>query len=164
MKEQAERKRFAIALPKAERTCLNALEQWEINHINEQFLINDIPMRQILEQQQQPTTSNVTTTTIPKTVDQNENFKLILSVRFVQVSMPTISSSAAPQRKNNIRKKSLRTHVKQPSESQITKTHHEEADEDTLEFTQLENIKHINGLPRVRHTHKFSDFNPFSLY
>jgi hypothetical protein len=69
VKEQAERKRFAIALPKVERTCLNALEQWEKDHINEQFLINDIPMRQILEQQQQPTTSNVTTTTIPKTVD-----------------------------------------------------------------------------------------------
>lgn len=67
MKEQAERKRFAIALPKIERTCLVALEQWEKDHFNEQFLINDIPLRQILEQQQNSTTS--TNTTISKTVD-----------------------------------------------------------------------------------------------
>jgi hypothetical protein len=60
--------------------------------------------------------------------------------------MPSISSTVISQRKNHIRKKSLRNIVEQ----QITKTHHEEADEDTLEFTQLENIKHINGLPRVR--------------
>lgn len=66
MKEQAERKRFAIALPKIERTCLIALEQWEKDHLNEQFLINDIPLRQILEQQNLPTSTN---TTISKTVD-----------------------------------------------------------------------------------------------
>lgn len=59
---------------------------------------------------------------------------------------------AVPQRtvsKANARKKSLRNLVKQTVESHVTKSHHEEADEDTLEFTQLENIKHINGLPRV---------------
>jgi len=77
VKEQAERKRFAMALPKAERTCLNALEQWEKDHVNEQFLINDIPIRQILEQQH-PMPSNITTTTISKTVDQKKKiFNLI---------------------------------------------------------------------------------------
>ncbi len=69
MKEQAERKRFAIALPKAERTCLNALEQWEKDHANEQFLINDIPIRQIIEQQHNGTSNMTTTTTISKTVN-----------------------------------------------------------------------------------------------
>lgn len=63
--------------------------------------------------------------------------------------MPTISTTMVPQRKNNIRKKSLRHVPKQTVEAQVTKSHHEEADEDTLEFTQLENIRHINGLPRV---------------
>ena len=64
--------------------------------------------------------------------------------------MPSISSAAVPQRKNAPRKKSLRHPIKATAEHQMTTTHHEEADEDTLEFTQLENIKHINGLPRVR--------------
>ncbi len=70
--------------------------------------------------------------------------------------MPSIGSTAVPQRiisKNNIRKKSLRHIVKQTAEQQqqqITQSHYDEVDEDTLEFTQLENIKHINGLPRVR--------------
>jgi hypothetical protein len=70
--------------------------------------------------------------------------------------MPSIGSTAVPQRiisKNNIRKKSLRHIVKQTAEQQqqqqITQSHYDEVDEDTLEFTQLENIKHINGLPRV---------------
>jgi len=65
--------------------------------------------------------------------------------------MPVISSTAVPQRtvaKTNARKKSLRNIVKQPAE-QVTKSHHEEADDDTFEFTQIENIKHFNGLPRV---------------
>lgn len=71
MKEQAERKRFAIALPKTERTCLIALEQWEKDHLNEQFLVNDIPLRQILEQQQNATASS--NTTMSKTVYRIEN-------------------------------------------------------------------------------------------
>ncbi|CAF0849901.1 unnamed protein product [Rotaria sp. Silwood1] len=141
VKEQAERKRFAIILPKAERTCLNILEQWEKEHINEQFLINDISIRQIIEQQHIGTSNTTATvgnnppTTIPKTV-----------------SMPSIGSTAVPQRtlsKNNIRKKSLRNVVKQTVESQVSKSRHDEIDEDTLEFTQIENIKHINGLPRI---------------
>jgi hypothetical protein len=74
--------------------------------------------------------------------------------------MPSISSNAVPQRKNNIRKKSLRNHAKQPVELQITEIHHEEADEDTLEFTQLENIRHVNGLPRVSRSH----YLPNSIY
>lgn len=64
--------------------------------------------------------------------------------------MPTISTTIVPQRKNPIRKKSLRHVPKQPIEAQVTKSRHEDADDDTFEFTQLENIKHINGLPRVR--------------
>jgi hypothetical protein len=94
-------------------------------------LVNDVPIRQIIEQQSS-VTSNVTSTTIPKAV-----------------STSSISSIAGPQRtlpKNNIRKKSLRNIVKH----QVSKSRHDEADEDTLEFTQLENIRHINGLPRVR--------------
>ena len=74
MKEQAERKRFAISLPKAKQNCLNSLEQWEKHHANEQFLINDVPIREIIEQQH-TVTSNTTTQashpsrTVPKTVD-----------------------------------------------------------------------------------------------
>ncbi|CAF1243158.1 unnamed protein product [Adineta steineri] len=130
VKEQAERKRFAIALPKAERTCLNTLEQWEKEHMNEQFLINDIPIRQILEQQHNAT-SNTTTTTVSKTVS-------------------SVNSTAVPQRtlsKNNIRKKSLRNIVKQTIQEQVTENDHDE--DDTLEFTQLENIKNINGVARI---------------
>ncbi len=52
--------------PSLERTCLNTLEQWEKEHINEQFMINDIPIRQILEQQHNGISN--TTTTVPKTV------------------------------------------------------------------------------------------------
>ncbi|CAF2618324.1 unnamed protein product [Rotaria sp. Silwood2] len=141
VKEQAERKRFAIALPKAERTCLNILEQWEKEHTNEQFLINDIPIRQIIEQQSIGT-SNMTATTVsnpPTTISKT-------------VSASSISSTAVPQRtlsKNNIRKKSLRNVVKQTVEQQVSKSRHDEIDEDTLDFTQIENIKHINGLPRI---------------
>ena len=49
------------------------------------------------------------------------------------------------------RKKSLRQVVKKVHEHyQSSQTHHEELNEDTLEFTKLENVKHVNGLPRVR--------------
>ncbi|UJR23390.1 hypothetical protein I4U23_026398 [Adineta vaga] len=139
VKEQAERKRFAIALPKAERVCLNTLEQWEKDHLNEQFLINDNPLRQMLDQQHNGTSNTTTTTTTTTTMTKT-------------VSTSSISSMAPPQRtvsKTNARKKSLRNLVKQPIEVEITKSHYEEADEDTLDFTQLENIKHINGLPRI---------------
>ncbi len=64
--------------------------------------------------------------------------------------MPSI---AVPQRivsKNNTRKKSLRNIVKQTVEQQVSSSRQENIDDDTLEFTQLENIRHINGLPRVR--------------
>ncbi|CAM2715553.1 unnamed protein product [Rotaria socialis] len=140
VKEQAERKRFAVALPKAERACLNILEQWEKEHENEQFLINDIPIRPIIEQQHTGT-SNVTTTVSnpPSTISKT-------------VSMSSTALAAIPQRpaaKNNIRKKSLRNIVKQTVEQHVSKSRHDEVDEDTLEFTQLENIKHFNGLPRI---------------
>jgi uncharacterized membrane protein YfhO len=62
------------------------------------------------------------------------------------------SSTVTTQRnvsKNNARKKSLRQIVKH----QNNETHHEEIDEDTFEFTQIENVKHFNGLPRVSHRH-----------
>ncbi len=65
------------------------------------------------------------------------------------MSASSIHTTAASQRtlsKNNIRKKSLRNIVKQ----QVSRSRYDEADDDTLEFTQLENIKNINGLPRVR--------------
>lgn len=68
MKEQAERKRFAIALPKAERTCLIALEQWEKDHLDEQFLINDVPLRQTLDQQHNGTTNTTTATVAPSKI------------------------------------------------------------------------------------------------
>ncbi|CAF3900524.1 unnamed protein product [Rotaria sordida] len=140
VKEQAERKRFAIALPKAERTCLNILEQWEKEHTNQQFLINDIPIRQIIEQQHIGT-SNTTATTVSNP-----------STTGLKTSTSSIGLTAVPQRtlsKNNIRKKSLRHVVKHTVEQQVSQSHHHEADEDTLEFTQLENIKHFNGLPRI---------------
>ncbi|CAF1412151.1 unnamed protein product [Adineta ricciae] len=148
VKEQAERKRFAIALPKAERTCLNTLEQWEKDHLDEQFLINDVPLRQILDQQHNGTSNTTTTTTTTAAAAALAPSKITKTV-----STSSISSMAVPQRtvsKANARKKSLRNLVnKQTVESHVTQSHHEEADEDTLEFTQLENIKHINGLPRI---------------
>lgn len=49
-----------------------------------------------------------------------------------------------------MRKKSLRNIVKQPVEHQVSKSRHDLRGEDTLEFTQIENIRHINGVPRVR--------------
>jgi hypothetical protein len=69
------------------------------------------------------------------------------------VSTSSIHTTAASQRtlsKNNIRKKSLRNIVKQKVEQQVSRSRYDDADDDTLEFTQLENIKNINGLPRVR--------------
>ena len=163
MKEQAERKRFAVALPRAERTCLNTLEKWEVDHVDEQFLVNDVPLRQILDQQHNGTSNTTTTTTaalapskITKTVRIPIKISVHFSIDLSQVSTSSISSMAVPQRtvsKANARKKSLRNLVnKQTAESHVTQSHHEEADEDTLEFTQLENIKHINGLPRVSST------------
>jgi hypothetical protein len=97
--------------------------------MNEQFLIHDIPLRQTLEQQHNGT-SNTTTTTV------NNTGSTSMAVKTVSASQRTLS-------KTNTRKKSFRNIIEQ----QISKIHH---DEDTLEFTQLENIKHINGLPRVR--------------
>ncbi len=69
------------------------------------------------------------------------------------MSTSSIHTTAASQRilsKNNNRKKSLRNIVKQKVEQQVSRSRYDEADDDTLEFTQLENIKNINGLPRVR--------------
>jgi len=65
--------------------------------------------------------------------------------------MPSISVAQRTVSKNNIRKKSLRNIVKPTvGQQHVTQSRHDEVDDDTLEFTQLENIKHINGLPRVR--------------
>ncbi len=75
------------------------------------------------------------------------------SIWFIQVSTSSIHTTVASQRilsKNNNRKKSLRNIVKQKVEQQVSRSRYDEADDDTLEFTQLENIKNINGLPRVR--------------
>ncbi len=64
--------------------------------------------------------------------------------------MPSISVPQRTVSKNNIRKKSLRNIVKPTVEQQhVTQSRYDEVDDDTLEFTQLENIKHINGLSRV---------------
>jgi hypothetical protein len=60
--------------------------------------------------------------------------------------MPSISVPQRTVSKNNIRKKSLRNIVEH---KHVIQSRHDEVDDDTLEFTQLENIKHINGLPRV---------------
>lgn len=62
--------------------------------------------------------------------------------------MPSIATTQRTVSKTNPRKKSLRNIVKQTivEQQQISEIHH---DEDTLEFTQIENIRHINGLPRV---------------
>ena len=39
----------------------------------------------------------------------------------------------------------------QRQNSTLVKTHHEEeAEDDTFEFTHIENVKHFNGLPRVK--------------
>jgi len=136
VKEQAERKRFAVAVPKAERTCLIALEQWEKDHLNEQFLVNDVPLRQMIDQSQN-TTTNMTTATTKSTTSS------------------AAASTGVPQRtlaKANTRRKSLRQIVKAAAttELHISKTHHEEeAEDDTFEFTHIENVKHFNGLPRV---------------
>jgi hypothetical protein len=83
--------------------------------------------------------------------------------------MPTISSTAVVSQrkvsKNTTRKKSLRNIVKHTIEQrQITKSRHDEVDEDTLEFTQLENIKHINGLPRVSSSKNSFIYLVFHIY
>ena len=81
------------------------------------------------------------------------NSSIQLAIYFIQVSTSSIHSIAVSQRtvsKNNTRKKSFRNIVKQSVEQQVHQSHHDEIDEDTLEFTQLENIKHINGVSRVR--------------
>ena len=121
-----ERKRFAVALPKAERACVNALEQWERDHGNEQFLINDNPLRPLLDHQHNGTSNTTASTT------------------------HAVSTSIIGLSKAQSRKKSLRQVLKQVSELHMSKIHRDDGDGDTLEFTQLENIKHFNGVPRVR--------------
>lgn len=77
-----------------------------------------------------------------------------------QLTTTTIGTIVVPQRtvsKANSRKKSLRQIVKPTVEHHVSKTHHEEeeAEDDTFEFTHIENVKHFNGLPRVRQVRRF---------
>lgn len=68
------------------------------------------------------------------------------------MSASSTALNALPQRtvsKTNLRKKSLKHVVKQSVEQQASKSRRDETAEDTLEFTQFENVKNVNGLPRV---------------
>lgn len=56
-----------------------------------------------------------------------------------------------PQTKTQNRKKSIRSTIKQTTiHDQTEKTQHTQHEDDTFEFTRIENVKHINGLPRVK--------------
>jgi hypothetical protein len=150
VKEQAERKRFALALPKAERSCLSALEQWEQEHVNEQFLINDTLLRQLIEQCQPCTSKTVGDRWISSCclfLFEHCSFKMSTS------SVGTTSIAQRRLSKSNSRKKSTR-HMTKPTvqQEQISEAR-DEPNEDTFEFTHIENIKHFNGLARVRRYH-----------
>ena len=80
-------------------------------------------------------------------------FPFDFSILLIKMSKMSVNSAMISQRtlsNNNFRKKSWRNIVKQKVGGQTDQSYHKTIDEDTLEFTQLENIKHVNGLARVR--------------